>query len=493
MRLLEACLMIAIALGLLALFMPKGPAHRWVRPALLSVPILALIQLGFEGARWQLIPAYALALGLGAVGWRLAPGPDGQRVSRVRQWLGGATTLIPFVLAVALPIALPVFSFPKPTGPYALGTVTYAWQDARRAELFTSDPNDRREIMAQVWYPALAEPAAPRAPYLPDADAITPQMSQLFHAPAFLLAHLRYVTTHAVEAAPIAGDQATFPVLIYLSGLGGGRQLSLFQIEELVSHGYIVVGLDQPGAASAVRFPDGRVIPGLGRDLDPLIDQSGAPRSPAPTLAGQGMPDGIIPYLAQDASYALDQLAQLNTSDPQHVLAGHLNLKQVGLFGISLGAIVGSQVCAQDARFKACLMMDAFVTADALRLGLQQPAFWITRPAETMRLERARSGGWTEDDIAITRDTMRAAYQTSSFESYFLEMPTMFHVNFTDAPLFSPFMTQLGLIGPIDPQRGFDIVNAYSVAFFDKALQGKPAAVLEGQAFSEAHLESRRP
>lgn len=493
MRMLEACLLIGAAYGLLALLVPQLRARRRVRLTILTVPILALIQIGFEGARWQMYPAYVLAMGLGAAAWRARSQPAGQPARGILATLAGGSALVTFVIAVALPIALPVFGFPKPTGPYALGTVTYAWRDASRGELFTPDPSDRREILAQVWYPAIAEPAASRAPYLADAETVTPSMAQLFHAPSFLLAHFRYVTTHAVEAEPIAVDQRTFPVLIYLSGLGGGRQLSLFQIEELVSHGYIVVGLDQPGAASAVRFPDGRVIPGLGRDLSPLIDQSGAPQTPTPALAGQVMPDGIIPYFAQDASFALDQLALLNASDPQNVLAGHLNLNQVGLFGISLGAIVGTQVCAHDARFRACLMMDAFVTADALRTGLQQPSLWITRPAETMRLERARSGGWSENDIAITRDTMRAAYTHSSFESYFVEMPTMFHINFTDAPYFSPFMAQLGLIGPIDPQRGFDIVNAYSVAFFDKILLGKPAPVLEGQAFPEAHLESRRP
>ncbi len=493
MRPLETCLLIGAALGLLGLFVPQGRARRRVLMMIVTVPALAVCQIGLEGARWQMYPAYALALALGGVAMRARTQSGGQPVRGTLALLGGGSALLTLVVAVALPLALPVFSFPKPTGPYAVGTLTYAWQDASRDELFTPDPGDRREIMAQVWYPAIDEPAAPRAPYLQHADAITPHLSQLFRAPGFLLAHVRYVTTHAVESAPIAVDRRTFPVLIYLSGLGGGRQLSLFQIEELVSQGYVVVGLDQPGAASAVRFPDGRVIPGLGRSLNPLIDQSGAPQTPTPTLDGQVMVDGIIPYFAQDASFALDQLALLNASDPQHVLAGHLNLDQVGLFGISLGAIVGTQACAQDARFKACLLMDAFVTTDALRLGLQQPSLWITRPAETMRLERERSGGWSENDIAITRDTMRAAYMNSSYESYFVEMPTMFHVNFTDAPNFSPIMAQLGLIGPIDPQRGFDIVNAYSVAFFDKVLQGKPAAVLAGQAFPEAHLESRRP
>lgn len=493
MRLFEFLLVLADSLGLLVLLIPQHRSRLWLRFASLSAPLLALVQALLEGPRWQMAPADAFAIVLVAIWLRTLYQPAKGRVHRALVMLSAALAIVLLVVAWALPIALPVFNFSKPTGPYALGSVTYHWTDSRRGELFTQDPNDVRELMAQVWYPSLAEPDAPRAPYIQDADAITPYMAQVLRVPAFLLSHFRYVTTHAVAGATIVPAPPTFPVLIYLTGLGGGRQLSMFQIEALVAQGYIVVGLDQPGAAAAVRFPDGRLIPGWGRSLNPLIDQSGAPQTPTPTLYGQSMPDGIIPYFSQDVSFVLDQLGQLNESDPQHLLSGHLDLAHVGLFGISLGAIIGSQSCAQDVRLKACLLMDAFVTADALRTGLQQPTLWITRPAETMRLERQQSGGWSENDIAITLDTMRAAYKTLPAEGYYVEMPTMFHVNFTDAPYFSPLLAPFGLIGPIPFQRGFAIVNAYSVAFFDKELKGKASSILEGQAFPEAHLERRQP
>ena len=53
--------------------------------------------------------------------------------------------------------------------PHATGTLTYHWVDASRAEIFTADPNARRELMVQVWYPADAVPSPTRAPYLPEA------------------------------------------------------------------------------------------------------------------------------------------------------------------------------------------------------------------------------------------------------------------------------------------------------------------------------------
>ena len=59
-------------------------------------------------------------------------------------------------IAVALPMMVPVFGFPHPTGPYEIGTLTYHWVDASRSEVFAADPKERRQLMVQIWYPAKA-------------------------------------------------------------------------------------------------------------------------------------------------------------------------------------------------------------------------------------------------------------------------------------------------------------------------------------------------
>ena len=70
----------------------------------------------------------------------------------------------------------------------------------------------------------------------------------------------------------------------------------------------------------------------------------------------------------------------------------------------------------------------------------------------------------------------------------------MFHVDLTDIPLLSPLAPRLTLTGPIGVRRAHHIVNASSVAFFDRHLKGKPAAPLDGPAeqFPEAMFETRR-
>jgi hypothetical protein len=71
----------------------------------------------------------------------------------------------------------------------------------------------------------------------------------------------------------------------------------------------------------------------------------------------------------------------------------------------------------------------------------------------------------------------------------------MYHIDLTDLDLLSPIFPTIGFNGPIGSQRAHDIVNAYSVAFFDKHLKGVATALLDGPAkpYPEVLFETRRP
>jgi predicted dienelactone hydrolase len=486
MRPMEILLVCAALLTLLVIAVPRLRAARWSAGIVLLTLILAVAQIALEGPRWQMVPAYALT-GIILLVWLLqhvvTAGKEVQQVLSNRFVAGTALTLgiIGFVLSTALPIAVPVFQFPHPGGPYAIGTVTYHWTDTSRHEIFSTNNTAPRELTAQVWYPARKGSSSPRTPYLQDADTITTVLAVQHNFPVFLFQHLKYVMTNATESPPIANDRPSYRVLIALEGLTGYRQMLTFQVEELVSHGYIVVGIDQPGVATTVVFPDKHQIDITGRltELKALVDQSLSPSPNAPQFNGQTFKDGIIPYFAQDVSFTLDQLAALNTHDPQGILTGKLDLEHSGVFGMSLGGMVGAQACSQEPRLKACLIVDVAMTADVVQRGLHQPSMWITRPADTMRLERQRAGGWAEKDIIQTQTTMRTVYNHLPAAGYFVQIPGAFHIDFTDLSALTPLSPMIGFSGPIGSQRAHDITNAYSVAFFDKHLKGMPETLLD--------------
>jgi hypothetical protein len=505
MRPLELSLVLVLLLTFVVFAVPQLHRVRWTGYVVFIGVLIAIAQIIVEGPRWQMVPTYVLT-GLFFLVWLLQSTVlAGRPVSRLAAGLAIGLGTVALVISAALPIVSPVLCFPRPSGPYAIGTLTYHWVDAARPEVFTADPNDHRELMVQVWYPAQANPSAPRAPYVQDAGALAPGLARLAQengerlfpgsaltVPSFPFTHLKYITTNAIPSAPVAHDESSYPVLIFLEGLNGLRQMNTFQVEELVSHGYIVAAIDQPYAAAEVVFPDGRQIGGLGKDqLNPLLQQSIRPVTNAPTLNGQTFKDGIIPYFAQDAIFTLHQLASLNEADPNGILTGHLDVQRAGIFGISLGGMVSPEACHLEPRFRACLVMEAPMPADVVKSGLQQPSMWILSDTDTWRLQR-----WSDRDID-EHQTMRAVFESLPGDGYFVQVPKMFHLNLTDVPLliYAPFGRTLGLFGPINAHRVHRIVNAYTLAFFDRHLKGMPTTLLDGPAaqYPEVRFDTRRP
>lgn len=503
MRLFEMMLVLSNLLVFTLLVMPIPVLLHWLRYSVWLTLLLAGLQVFIEGPRWPMAPAYLLA-GVLFLFW-LVQARDGLPLSAhgLGGWLVAGLGVFILAISAALPLLVPVFRFEKPTGPYAIGTLTYHWVDTSRLEIFTLDREQAglpgwRELVVQIWYPAQIDQHSPRTPYLPEAGKLMDEFARVQGKPVIRLlgSSQKYVTTHTVEAAPVAAEEPSYPVLIFMEGSTGFRQMNTFQVEELVSQGYIVVVIDHPYAAASVVFPDGRqaVMPSLDQ-FQPLVRASYIPPEQTPVVNGQVLEGGIIPYLAQDVIFSLDQLAALNQADPNQILTGKLDLQRVGALGVSMGGIVASEACRLDDRFQACLFMDAAMAASTVQSGLQQPGMWITRDAGTMRLERQRAGGWPEIEIAAHLDSMRAVYASLPGDGYFVQVPGIFHSNFTDIPAWSPLIPWLGLSGPVEVQRGFDILNGYSLAFFDRHVKGElPAGQFDALArlYPEVILETRR-
>ena len=162
MRTLEMLLLMADLLALGVLAVPRWRHGHWLRLSAVVAMAFAFAQWGLEGPRWQMVPAYGLTqlIVVFSMARSGVAGDAGGRARRTRILIGLGVAA--FAMAVVLPIVVPVFRFPPPTGPYAIGTLTYHWIDAARSEAFATDPRARRELMVQIWYPSRAQAPGPR-------------------------------------------------------------------------------------------------------------------------------------------------------------------------------------------------------------------------------------------------------------------------------------------------------------------------------------------
>ena len=379
-------------------------------------------------------------------------------------------TLVLFLLGSGAYYIFHSTFFAKPTGKYAVGTVSYWVTDPDREEIFITDKHQARQIPIQVWYPAenIAQPDY--APYIPEATKVSEAISELLHIPKALLYPLRFKRSNALEKAPISKEKSQYPVLLYLTGLYGHRCINTFQIQELVSQGYIVVGIDCPVAVALATFPDGSTLKSLPRTLiDPMLNESLTEENPLLSYKGKTFEGGLIAYFAKDVSRVIDFLTALNIHDPNHLLYNKLNLDRLGAFGVSLGGIIVSEASWKDPRIKANLIMESRIPLKIAQTGLRVPTMVITRPAEAMRTERERSGGWTESDIQEHLSTMGNLCKNTA-ESEFIQIPDIFHVDFTDAPLWVPFAHFLGFSGKTPIEKTHHKLNELTLTFFEKHL-----------------------
>lgn len=485
MRPIELLILLAILFSLLALLIPRSKRPRWLSllPALAA--LLVVIHLVVEGYRWQMVPAYALTallvlgMALGSRGATTRRSPTHSLTRRILGILGVIVGLTALALAALFSSALPVFTLPEPTGPYAVGTQYYLWTDTRRSDEYTSAPDDFRQVSVQIWYPA--EPSGHGKPIAYMRHDAARAISSSLNLPSFLLEHLALVRTHAYLDADAAQAGTPFPVITYSpSGLMSGH-MTLF--EELASHGYVVVCVGHPYWNPFVYGPTGEAIPFDEKNaqyqawwteanstsvLDAKAQVTVATATAAQERAFVRLNDLMplaVPDLrmwADDIGFVLDQLDAINQD--ANPLAEVLDLQRVGAMGFSKGGAAAGQFCLTDPRCKAGINLTGFMYGDIVDIDLQVPFLFINE--EEL---------WCPDCYPSNLFFKRA-----DNDAYQMKIRGARHANFGDYPLYG-WLTQSGGDKPaIDVQRMIQVQNVYSLAFFDKYLKGMTSAVLDG-------------
>jgi len=481
MRLFEYIVIVVVAAYLVA-------PNLWWRPWIPVVGLVAgVVHLLFEGYRWQMVPLYGLVVVLALLNAQGLRGPAARsaKTRPARRGVGAAGILpaaglavgvVALVLAATPPILFPVPRLPEPGGPHQIGTVTFQWRDPVRLEAYTPTelgqvpaPDDARTIMVQIWYPATPASGAKTAPWMDRLDVVGPQIARYLNLPSFFLDHAGLVQTHDYAGAPADGESATYPVVIYSHGWNGFRTINLNQSEALASHGYIAAAVDHTYGAMVTVFADGQVA---------LNNPAALPEK---TVVGedayQAATEQLEATYAADLSYTLDQLALINDGTIPSPLTGKLDLGRVGVYGHSTGGGATVVMCAQDARCRAALGMDAWLgpVPDAtLAAGLSQPFLAI------------RSETWSTASNDARLDELLAA---GSGDNYRMTIAGTKHYDFTMLPLLTPLAPLLGLKGPINGERGMQLITDYLVGFFDFYLKGQGAVAREG--YPEVTFETR--
>jgi Platelet-activating factor acetylhydrolase, isoform II len=362
--------------------------------------------------------------------------------------------------------------------------------------------NIPREIVVDVWYPAAQpQPGAQPTAYFPYADKI--DLSPYANAERRDLGNLwpmivsGRVHSHTYENAPVAFSQARFPLLIFSHAIGSEPYVYAHQIEELVSHGYVVATIHHTYEASVAVFSDGRMIPFseenfLRSRVEGVEDISNERK----------WEDERFDVWAGDMRFTLDQITRLTMGPPSKAaLAGRVDLAHVGAFGHSFGGIAVARACELDQRFKACLNQDGMGNDGPLQLyegghPPTQPFMFLRSPRlGTPSDEKLKAMQLTRK--VFERDRVEALakldkeLQSCSGGAYqvWIETPGFRHDGFGDLHL----LRAAGNAGDTAKAlKAQGLVVSYTNAFFDKYLNGASDTLLDHGPVKAGDVEIQR-
>jgi hypothetical protein len=327
---------------------------------------------------------------------------------------------------------------PKPTGPYAVGRTSFYLVNESVRDEDGSRPDRKREFMVLVWYPAAANSKAPPSAWLPfdwaklETDGFLGMLLKRSSDPAAsnIPKVLNSVGVYAHEDSPLADSPNLFPVIVFSPGNLMFPTYYSSLVEDLASHGYVVIGHVPTGYVNAVSFPDGHVNRRAAK------------------------PDFSL--WIGDLKYILDQVAFW---DGQHGnrFYKRLDLDRVGAFGHSGGANAVSVVAHSDHRIKAGFFLDPGLLRVEDASG---PAF-IQFNAENADYKSRHP----DEALAIGRE--RQDFARASKPGIQVTLSGSDHNSFTDLAVIKAFQ-RTG-----DGNAFLDTTRAFLREFFDEYLLGK--------------------
>jgi predicted dienelactone hydrolase len=331
-------------------------------------------------------------------------------------------------------------TLPAPTGAHRIGTVSLHLVDPSRPDP-VAGPGHHRELMVSVWYPATRDARRhPVAPWMPAAAARALLVSAGFDAGAAAAPR-----TAGHEGAPALRAPGRRPVIVFSHGNDGHRAEATIVVQELASHGYVVVTVGHTHDGFS-EFPGGRLSVPADRSFTPWDS-------------------------TRDVRFVLDRIEDLAAGRNPDAgrralpagLGAALDPRRIGMFGWSKGATATALVMTQDRRVRAGLGLDGPMQS-------VPPVSDIDRPFMLMTARHTRAAEHSVEELWSRLRGWRLDVQAGGAA----------HASYCDHQWLIPQLARItgmsdeelaGWVGTLDPARAVRIQQAYPLAFFDLHLR----------------------
>jgi dienelactone hydrolase len=347
---------------------------------------------------------------------------------------------------------------PQPTGPYSVGISTHFLKDTSR--LYNN--KEGRPLLVQLYYPSVEIPKE-YPPYLADTMHLYKEkIVNSSNIPPEDLSYLDEIRDWAMPNIQIDSDNAPFPVLFFSHGFFMAAQLYSSLIEEMASHGYVVVAINHTDACWPVMFPDGS-SPVILSELAHIF--SNKEQSCVQIF------DITQETWIKDIEFVISWLRKQQ-------LTKSLDLLHMGIFGHSFGGSTATEVARRCNDFKAMANLDGMLFGLNWDKPFQTPSLFVVAEKQLTHEEASQAGLTIEQCDSLLARSPKKVFDQLKDNSFYVTVKNTDHASFVDSKLIKSPLRKSSQ----DPLHGIEIIRALLIDFFDHYLKNKKLNLLDKQS-----------
>lgn len=383
---------------------------------LILVIILCLFGVIHVSFRWYLLfTVIIIRTGMGI--WYLLRRKDSKVKNFKKRYvvLKGINNVILVVLAVMPAIIFPQFKPIIPSGEYKVETISYTLTDPERLETY-EDQKEHRKVTIQFWYPE--------------------------------------------------DTSATYRLVVFSHGSFGFRGSNASTFKELASNGYVVCSIDHTYHAFFTKQTDGKMIIVNNGFLNDAIaatnDDFDAQTTYNKTQEWLKVRLGDMNLVLNDI---LGKVEKLDSDEVYHLI----DTDKIGLFGHSLGGATAAELGRERGDIDAAIVIDGTMLGE--EVGFENGKVNLKNAPYPIPLLNIYNESHFKDAMqnAGTYDNMVAT--ANAVDARQVVIHGAGHLNFTDLPLFSPFLAGLLGTGEVDSRYCIETMNQIVLNYFNYYLK----------------------
>lgn len=301
---------------------------------------------------------------------------------------------------------------PQPTGSYNVGISTYFLKNVS----YYSNKKSR-SLLVHIYYPSIKT-----------QHKYPPYLSNTMHLYKEKLAHkyktedieyLDMINDWAMPNTPIYAESSPFPILFFSPGFLMAAQLYSSLIEEMASHGYVVVAINHTDACWPVMFPDGS-SPAILPEFENVF--SNKERSCLQIF------DMVQEIWIKDIECVLFWLHN-------QTLTKSLDLSRMGIFGHSFGGSTATEVVRKNNNFKAMANLDGVLFGPNWDKPFEIPSLFVGAGKQFTHEQIINAGLTIEQFDSLLARHSKKVFDKLKNNSFYVTIKNADHASFADSKL----------------------------------------------------------